>query len=328
MIPKPNIVSADGQLLQPSSITSNTEYETLSYRTPTRDGVDEPYWISNSYQHRSSYVKYATMGANWWKAVHPTRCEHVLGAQVAASADAGQLIGAPDWQANEPDDWEMRADTFDALAVTTYFGGGIIHIEPLMTRLKDALLVSEAAMLAEFDDILRDPSHSFSLHAVTNFLRNYHTACRNAGLKLYSYEGGSHIVHFTSGVSIDNQDALLAMFSIWVQSDYCTDFFQDVYNAWKAFGDREFMQFDAVGLWGRTGTWGAYQRPESPGDKRTQFLESLANEGRFWGDDIPPQLVEPLPELTGTEFAAFSNISLDKCFTANTVSYTAILRVR
>ncbi len=321
--PLPQIIAADGQFLQPASVTSDTEYQTQSYRRPTRDGVNVPYYFSNTYQHRSMYVREATRGAGWWNEIHPDRTEHILGAQVAVHSDAGQLIGAPDWLANEPDEWEPRSDTFSGLAVTTYFGDGIIQTASQMTALKDAFLVSDEAMLIELDSILRDPANSSSIAALVRNLRVYHQACRTAGLKLYSYEGGSHIVHFTSGVSTDDQDALLEMFEIWLQSDYCTAFFNDVFDAWKAFGDGRFMQFDAVGDWGRSGAWGAYRTPEYAGDRRTAFLDALSTAGRFWGEDIAPQLIRPLPVIQASEFETITTVRLDEFFTANTTSYAA-----
>ena len=318
----PAIVAADGQFLDVLSVQSDTEFTTKVFRPAVRNATDVPIFFDTNFRHRSSYVKYATQFAKWWRAIHPTRCKHLLGGQVASGSDVTALIAAADWQANEPLAWEERNIAFDGVAVSTYFGNSLMN-STIIAELNAALATSEEAMLAVLDGYLRDPAFSTSLPDILSKLRSHHRACRAAGLEVYAYEGGWHGNSANSSTSGAEQDDALGFFNIWVQSDDCTSVFNDLLEIHKAFIDGPFMQFEAVGDWGRSGAWGAYRSPDYAGDKRTEFLETLSDAGRFWGPDLPPQLIKPLPVITGTEFETISLVRLDLCFTANTATYSS-----
>ena len=316
--PQPVLVAADGQLIEVQSIESDTAY--TSSRLARRDATDAPFAYSNVYQGASSYVKYATQFAKWWNGVHPTRSKHILGGQMFSTSNVQSLIDASAWQANEPANWEARAVTMDGIAVTTYYGS---HIDgPEVAEMNAALVISEDAMLQVLDGHIRSGANT-TLSGIATHLRDHHRKCRAAGLELHVYEGGSHIVHPAPGLSEPERNDLLAHFVAWVNSDYCTAFHQDLLDLHKAFVDGPFMQFDAVSAWGNTVAWGAYQTPDYPGDKRSEFIESLAEAGRFWGGDIAPQQLKPIPDITGDELQAIPLTRLDVCFTANTLTYTA-----
>lgn len=318
--PAPLLVAADGQLIEVASIQSDTQYTTS--RVIRKDATDAPIFVDDKYQRRSAYVKHATQFAKWWQAIHPTRCKHLLGAQGSAGNDVQSLIDASDWQTNEPLNWEQRNVTFDGIAVTIYYGSNLTD-STLIAELNAARATSEAAMLAVLDGHLRDPGEVTSLAGLSFKLREHHRACRAAGLDLYAYEGGSHIVHPGGALTEQERNDLLDHFITWVNSDDFTVFNTDLLNVSKSFIDGPFMQFDAVSRWANTVAWGAYQSPIYAGDKRTEFLDALSTAGRFWGDDIAPQNIKSLPDITGTEFLPITLTRLDTRFTANTLTFTA-----
>ena len=318
--PSPVVVAADGQLIEVASIQSDTEYTTS--RLIRRDATDVPIFHDSKYQRVGAYVKYATQVAKWWQAVHPDRCKHLLGAQVSSSSDVQALIDAADWQANEPAAWEERNVTFDGIAIATYYGSNV-RDSAIIADLNAGAAISDAEMLSRLDGYLRDPADVTSLPGLTFKLRTHHRACRAAGLELYSYEGGSHIIHPGGSVSNQERNDLLAHFTTWVNSDDFLTFNDDLLDACKSFVDGPFMQFDAVSGWTNTTAWGAYQTPDYVGDKRTEHLDGLAAAGRFWGGDIAPQTVKPLPDITGSELQDIGLVRLDTRFTSNTLTFSA-----
>jgi hypothetical protein len=267
-------------------------------------GVDEP---------RDYSVKMATRTAQIWKDVFQgadaARLQTVLGSFVTNPWYTQKLLEADVWKQNEPAAWVAPANTFDAVAVTTYFGG---------TLARDG--AERAAFLRVLDqggDIngylagrLRDPQMRSSVPQVLEFLAAHADVARSGGLDLLLYEGGQH-VHAAIGPKARDQaqpttpediarmhNALIA----FVRSPEMADLYRDMWQGWARIGQGPFMQYSDVTGPSKFGSFGLYANLQDR-TPRSVLLTELNRSQTPWWDAAPGAQYQQGGAVWGTDQA-------------------------
>lgn len=164
-----------------------------------------------------------------------------------------QALTAPAWLQADPDAYDAPANYFDAIAVTTYFGGDIVTNPDLLQTIKEAIeddAVDANQVLAE---MLRDPDVSSSLPNIADALAAHSALADEYDLALVSYEGGQH-VHHLAGTDGDGL-AIEAFMRAFVRSEEMGALYQELIDIWHAHGDGPFMNFGWIGAPNNYGSW-------------------------------------------------------------------------
>ena len=138
--------------------------------------------------------------------------------------------------------------SFDALAVTGYFGHSIGSEEfapTLQGWLADGTATENLTALLRDEDIPGIERNVFAYFA---------DVAHASGLELLMYEGGTHLVGL--GPMVDD-DALTAFLSTYNYSPEMARLYQQLLGAWGRHGDGPFNAFVDVGLPSKWGSWGA-----------------------------------------------------------------------
>ena len=174
------------------------------------------------------------------------------------------------------------ADGFDAIAVSTYFGGG----KKMEGRLLETWRADGDAH-QKMKAILEDPKLGGSPTKMIQRLKRHARLAERNGLKLLSYEGGQHLhtgrVHRLGGWKFNHA------IERFIYSDEMASMYQDVWQAWREIGDGPFMQFVAVQRSSKDGSWGL-QRFLGEASPAWRVLTRLNRETpAWWGDAGGPQ---------------------------------------
>lgn len=179
----------------------------------------------------------------------------VIGGLTGGEWVTEQALEAPVWQQSDPDGYEPPANFFDAIAVTTYFGGDIVTSPALLQTIADAIKDTDLDANQVLADMLRDPDVASSLPNLESALAAHATLAVEHGLNLVSYEGGQHVHHLagTAGGSL-TIDTFLRDF---VRSEEMGALYEDLIAIWDTHGDGPLMNFGWVGAPSIYGSWAA-----------------------------------------------------------------------
>jgi hypothetical protein len=152
--------------------------------------------------------------------------------------------------------------SFDALAVAPYF-------QPA-----DALQPN--ASIAEIE---ASCSKSITTALDKGLAENY-AAAQAAGVELWTYEGGQHLLPLMKNApSVPLQDAMQARVNFMadpmtqIQTDPAMGrLYDQLFATCKKNHVTEFTHFLLLGYWGRSGYWGARQLPADPENPKTQAI--------------------------------------------------------
>lgn len=213
------------------------------------------------------FAKRATEAALIWDEVFAgeagSRVQNVMGVQTVPGVTwnlNNNLLNAGDWQSFEPGNYVQPASVFDAVAVTSYFGGS----ETTNSTLRGELLAYIAAHTTEdayewMKDNLLNPSYSGSIPEKTAIYEAIDAIVSGTyGLDLVLYEGGQHCHHSfgVGGLTTEQIDTITTFMSGFVRSRQMADLYAESWAAWAAIGDGPYMQFTEVGSPSQYGSWG------------------------------------------------------------------------
>ncbi|TGD73960.1 hypothetical protein E4634_07400 [Mangrovimicrobium sediminis] len=204
------------------------------------------------------------------------RLVKVLAGQAVNTWLSNILISADLWRRLDPDNWRDPASTFDAFAVTTYFGGQLSQ----NAQLRDQLLaMPHEQAFPRMRDNLLDPDTALSIPVMIDKLRAQKALANKAGLRLVLYEGGQHHHHAEGGATKDERYNNLML--EFVRSQEMADLYQRVWDAWAALGQGSFMQFVESGPPSQYGSWGLRVNPRD-NPPRARLLDQLNRETPAW----------------------------------------------
>lgn len=266
---------------------------------------------------------------DWFDAVYVGDVEYHLNAQYSVSTGVSRLIEAATWAGQTPAGgipWTPRNQKWDRIGLGLYFGGGIINDAPKVAALQALIDADDdAGMSALMDTYLREEGVVGSLPDITEKLRNHWQVCQAAGISLDVYEEGPHISHSTSFSNGASEDTMLAAQQIWRKSPECAAFMADFFDIHRAFIDARYNHFDLHYAPSRSGDWGAYRLiddSDAAADEMVAFLLTIPSQPVWYGEDVPPIEIVPLPAIVANEFDEVV-FETDVCFSANTDSYSS-----
>ena len=121
---------------------------------------------------------------------------HTLGSQAARPAITEYLLESEAWQINDPDSYVPVNETFDSIAIATYFGGHTITNTSEREKLIEAINDPEVDAFEYLYNKLIDPTYTSSVPQLADFLQTQRDLADQYGLQITDYEGGAHLLHF------------------------------------------------------------------------------------------------------------------------------------
>ncbi|MEO1686283.1 MAG: hypothetical protein AAFU61_00075 [Pseudomonadota bacterium] len=207
------------------------------------------------------YGKLATEMALIWDDVFgaeaDARLVKVLGGQTVNDWATGVMMEAETWHRLEPDTARKPAEVFDALAVTTYFGGAASTNADKRQALIEAI---EDPGINAFEYLaarLRDPEFSASLPYISREWLEQKALADANGLDLIAYEGGQHVHHL---FATDGEGEVLSDFMAeFVRSPQMAELYAESMAGWAEIGDGPYIQFGDVGASSKWGSWSLWE---------------------------------------------------------------------
>jgi hypothetical protein len=154
---------------------------------------------------------------------------HTLGSQAARPAITEYLLESEAWQINDPDSYVPVNETFDSIAIATYFGGHTITNTSEREQLIEAINDPEVDAFEYLYNKLIDPTYTSSVPQLADFLQTQRDLADQYGLQITDYEGGAHLLHFDN-TSLPQAvvEELVEFYEGFYRSDYMRLLFQDV----------------------------------------------------------------------------------------------------
>lgn len=235
------------------------------------------------------YAMRATQVAMIWKEVFgaeaETRMIAALGTQTANPTVARRLLKAERWRQLDPAGFTAPETVFDALAVTTYFGGELARLDEERDKLITAIRDPRTDAAAYVSELLStDPQHGSNAKLQGFWAENAKLA-RDAGLDLIAYEGGQHLHHsFATKIPESQIKMLSAFFSEFVRSDAMAALYAANWDAWAEVADGPYMQFSDVTPPSRWGSWGLLANLTDNTPRSELLFARNASETPWWED--------------------------------------------
>jgi len=240
------------------------------------------------------YAKRATETALIWEAVFGAGAEarlvNVIGGHTVNTWLSERLMDPVVWRTNEPGTYVDPATVFEALAITTYFGGATVRDETLRAGLLEAIADPAVDVAGFLRDRLADPGYPGSVPQIREAWIQQKAIADRHGLALVAYEGGQHLHHSFAvrGLTQDQVQTLTEVLTGFVRSPEMADLYGQLWDAWAEVGDGPFMQFTETEAPSRWGSWGLLSHP---GDRNPR-AELLRDRGRgtapWFGDGPNP----------------------------------------
>lgn len=192
------------------------------------------------------YAKRATEVALIWEdafgAQAAARLVNVLGTQTGNPDVAAQIIGASAWQANEPGSYVPLDSVFEALAVTSYFGGSELSStnsrNVILNNINDPNTDAQYELYSKLRINNINPSDGGAIHSlIQKFSENKDIADAN-GMNMILYEGGHHLIHKfnVSGLTESYISAVFPVLHDFVRSQYMADLYEELWDVWADNG--------------------------------------------------------------------------------------------
>jgi len=236
------------------------------------------------------YAKKSTETAVIWEEVFGpeanTRLINVMGAHTVNTWLSERLMRPVAWQANDPSGYSDPKTVFDALAITTYFGGGLLRDDEFRTALL-GLVADPAVDVASFlHEKLLDPKFPSSIPQIRDYLIQQKDIASRHGLDLVAYEGGQHVHFAVRSLSAEQEKAITEVMTNFVRSPEMADLYQVLWDVWAEIGDGPFVQFGEVFEPNKWGSWGILSHLDDR-NPRAEVLLGLAQTAAPWFGDGP-----------------------------------------
>ena len=265
--------------------------------------------------HNDFYAKRATEMALIWDEVFGSEAEDrlvkVVGAQTGWIGPAERILAPDVWVKNEPNAYVPANEVFDALAVTTYFGGSIVRDEDQRAAFLNATRRPGVKINDYLYERISDAKSAASIQNTVEFLRQHKELADAYGLDMIAYEGGQHVHHSfaVQGLGKQEIEKLTAILSSFVRSPEMGRLYDRLWDEWAKIGDGPFMQFTDVGRAGRAGSWGMYAFLGDSSPRSKLVVDRAASSTPWWDAEAGPQYQDGVTEyadasggiLNGTE---------------------------
>ncbi len=214
------------------------------------------------------------------------RVSNVLGTQTVNPWISNRLLTGSVWLANDPDGFVDPASVFDALAVTTYFGGSTVSSSALRAELIEVLKTPGMDANAWLAAKLMDPDYRSSIPQIAAWWVQQKAVTDKYGLDLVAYEGGQHVHHSfaVSGISEADLALLTTFMTDFVRSPEMGALYDALWEAWSQVSDGAFMQFGDVGAASKWGSWSILNALGDTNPRAEVLAANNAEEASWFGD--------------------------------------------
>ena len=188
----------------------------------------------------------AVKNALIWKDVFgdeaEARLSNVIGTQAVNPWVTERIMEAEIWREVDPENFVEPAEVFDALAVTTYFGGSTLKGD-LRQELLGAIKAPDIDATLFLFEKLQDPNYAQSIPDIAKSLAAQAEVSKHYGLELVAYEGGQHVHHAAQGLSGDDLTTLNEFMIEFVRSPEMAELYRLSWESWAEVSDGAYMQF-------------------------------------------------------------------------------------
>ncbi len=194
------------------------------------------------------------------------------------------------WQQRDPAGYRPPAQVFEELAITNYFGSGVVGDQQIRTELLNRIAASPADATTWLAQRLMDPAFYTSIPYDQAFwIRNAEVAHR-FGLDLVAYEGGQHLHHSfaVSGLTEQQVTTLTNFLTSFVRSPQMGDLYTALWDAWAAVSDGPMMQYQDVSSPSRWGSWGLLSHLDDSTPRSQAFFELAQTSTPWWNATANP----------------------------------------
>ena len=245
------------------------------------------------YSHEGGYAltaREATRDALIWDdafgADAPSRLVNVLPTQTVNTWGTGLLLDPKIWADAEPDAYLPPSATFDALALTSYFGGAILSQEVTRTELVTRIQADPADARRWLTDRLSDPTAPDTPGSNRAFLTEQKALAARHGLALLAYEGGQHLHHAWAvpGLTEADIETVTDFMIAYVRGPEMAALTAQNWDMWQDIGDGPYMHFGDSGVGGK---WGSFSLVDAPGILNPTaglLLDRNRTTPAWWGD--------------------------------------------
>jgi hypothetical protein len=245
----------------------------------------------NDHQRTLSYqVKKAVEVALIWEDVFgseaDSRLVNVLGAQ-GGTWSAKQLLNAPIWAQNDPENYIDPTTVFEEVGITTYFGSSVVSSERLRAELLEVIQDPNIDATAWLAEQLMDPEYGDSVPAKLESLKEVAALVESYGLEVVAYEGGQHVHHSFAvrGLTDEDVNALADFMIDFVRSPEMAELYQALWDGWSEIANNPFMQFGEVQAYSDKASFGLYDSLDDT-NPRAELLEELNETTDPWWDAV------------------------------------------
>ncbi|MDJ0858412.1 MAG: Ig domain-containing protein [Dinoroseobacter sp.] len=306
-----------------SAVTATTAQITDGNAIDTASGVN--WWYSQDGAHRrqEGYRIDATNVMEIFKAAFaatPDRLIRVAGGVLANNNTATTILD-DSWWAGQPG-YVPAADNFDAVAINLYFGSSFFSDGALKTDVTNLWNANNAQATRErYADVIfrRDGSFTTSrdFPRIESDLAAHRAITEPLGLRLISYEGGTHIIH---GGTIQKADtAIMDSFRDFLTSPEASEVFEYWRDLHIRYLDGPVMQYRFSSNWNRFGFFGMFDRFNMDDDSRTLVVQGEKTKEPWWLAEHPPHWAQiPAQSWTSGQFPGFD---LSEWSSVNTMAW-------
>jgi chitodextrinase len=203
--------------------------------------------------------------------------KHALCAERVVAVLGGQAVST--WVATSGLDYlngrfGAAALGVDAVAIAPYFG---VSPTPAEAGQFTAMTMDEFVDYVRSNVLPSEAAHMASHRAVAD----------NYGLRLFTYEGGQHMV----GVAGAQDDAALnTLFDNFNRDPRIKQLYLDYLVMWKSAGGELFVHFNDVSQYTKWGRWGALEYVAQPRSESPKFdaLQTFIEQTPVWWRQLPP----------------------------------------
>lgn len=238
--------------------------------------------------HHAYSTKKATEVALIWNDVFGARAtarlSHVLASQAMNPRATEKRLTAEVWRRNEPRTYVPPAQTFNELAIASYFGSATVAKDDLRRDLIADIKNPNVDAAKALTKNLMSRGYNSSIPVSLKAWKKQARLAQRNGMTLIGYEGGQHVHHSFAIKGLKKSDlAVLTDFmKSYVRSDEMADLYEELWAAWKQVGDGPFMQFTELSNVSKWGSWGLRNSLDDAVPRATRLERLSADQHPWW----------------------------------------------
>ncbi len=186
------------------------------------------------------------------------RLVHVMASQAMNTHVTKKRLEATAWKRKAGGRFVPPSETFDELAIASYFGSQTVSKPEMRTELIRAIQSPQVNATRYLSDRLLSRRYAGSIPQVKKVWKQQAKLAKRHGLRLVGYEGGQHVHHSFAvrGLAEEEVEQLSEFMADFVRSSEMGNLYKALWKAWAEVSDGPFMQYTDVSHVSKWGAWG------------------------------------------------------------------------